>query len=201
MGHGPEQSGACVLNLKEWNNAAESYENVLEVYPEFRPAYERARSLEHDVLFNYQRAFMLNESWLQRNPDDLAAIASLAETYFTTGDFDECARRISSLLADNRFDEKTKSSLRALEIANLIALSRSAEVPARVKDLIETIESRGIDFRVQSSFAGIEHFIRQSKLSPAQQAWLLQFFAAMSRENRDAIVKELKAVAASFTPN
>lgn len=176
-------------NLKDWTSAAEYYKNVLDVYPEFRPAYERARFLEHEVLFNYQRAFRLNESWLQRNPDDLLAAATFAENHFTTGSFDECARRISPLLSDM----KITIPIRALEIVNLIALNRSAEVPAKIKSLIEVLESQPADFRVEWSFAGIKHYISQNDQFAGSRVWLLGLFEAMGSENRDAILKKVRA--------
>jgi tetratricopeptide (TPR) repeat protein len=177
-------------NLKEWTSAAEYYENVLAVYPEFRPAYERARFLEHEVLFNYQRAFKLNESWLQRNPNDSLAAASFAESHFTTGNFDECARRLSSVLSD----AKISIPLRAVEIANLIALNRSAEVPAKMENLIEALESQKADFRVEWSFDGTKHFISQSEQFAANRTWLLELFEAMRGENRDSILKKVKSL-------
>ncbi len=180
------------FNLKEWTGAAESYENVLEVHPDFRPAYERARFLEHEVLFNYPRAFKLNESWLQRNPNDVSAVANFAENHFTTGRFDECERHISTLLSDTKFDAKSKIAIRALEIANLVALNRSAEVPARMKNLIEVLESQPADFKVQRSFAGTKHFISQSEQFAPKRVWLLEIFAAMEGENREAISKKLR---------
>jgi tetratricopeptide (TPR) repeat protein len=187
-------------NLKEWTSAAEYYENVLAVYPEFRPAYERARFLEHEVLFNYQRAFKLNESWLQRNPDDLLAAANFAENHFTTGSFDECGRRISLVLSDARTEAKIKIPLRVIEIANLIALNRSAEVPPKIKNLIEALERQKADFRVEWGFAGITHFISQNEQFAANRTWLLGIFGAMGGENRDAIVKRLKVVSETFEP-
>jgi tetratricopeptide (TPR) repeat protein len=188
------------FNLKEWTSAAESYENVLEIYPDFRAAYERARALEHEVLFNYQRALKLNEAWLQRNPNDFSAVADLAENHFTTGTFEECGRRISSALSDERFDAKLKIVLRAIEIANLIALNRSAEVPLKMKNLIEMVGSQQADFKVQRSFAGIQHFISESPQFAARKAWLSELFSAMGAENRDAITQKLRAASQSFTP-
>src|SRR5689334_7776679 len=186
------------FNLSQWNSAAESYESVLEVHPDFRPAYERARFLEQEVLFNYERTFKLNESWLKRIPDDLAALAGLAETYFTTGKFDECARRISAVLSDQRFDATITVPLRALEIANLIALHRPAEVPARLKILIEAVESQPAGFKMQRSFKGIERFIDVNQQFAANKEWLLQLFAGMFGENRDAISKKLRTSSETF---
>ncbi|HKU76638.1 MAG TPA: tetratricopeptide repeat protein [Pyrinomonadaceae bacterium] len=187
------------FNLKEWTSAAPLYQNVLEVYPDFRPAYERARFLEHDVLFNYQRAFKLSQTWLQRNPNDLSASADFAEKLFTTGSFEESERRTSSLLSDVRVEAKLKIPLLAIEIANLIALKRSTEAPSRIKNLIELLEAQPADFRLQWTFAGTKHFINQSQQLAADKDWLLRLFSAMSGENRDAIVKELTAAAGNFS--
>lgn len=169
-------------NLKEWASAAECYENVLAVYPDFRPAYERTRFIEHEILFNYQRAFKLTESWLQRNPNDSLAAANFAENHFTTGRFDELS------------DAKITIPLRVIEIANLIALNRSAEVPAKIKNLIEALESQKADFKVEWSFAGTKHFISQSDQFAASRVWLLGLIDAMGSENRDAIIKNVRAL-------
>lgn len=189
------------FNLKEWTSAAPLYQNVLEVYPDFRPAYERARLLEHDVLFNYQRAFKLSQSWLQRNPGDLSAAADFAEKLFTTGSFEESERRISSLLSDVKAEARVKIPLLAIEIANLIALKRSTEVPSRMTNLIDLLAAQPADFKLQWSFAGTKHFISQSQQLAANKDWLLRLFGAMGGENRDAIIKEVKAASENFNPN
>ncbi len=187
------------FNLKEWTSAAPLYQNVLEVFPDFRPAYERAKFLEHDVLFNYQRAFKLSQSWLQRNPSDFSAAADFAEKHFTTGSFEESERRISSLLSDARVEARIKIPLLAIEIANLIALKRSTEVPLRMKNLIELLEAQPADFKLQWSFEGTKHFISKNHQLGANKDWLLQLFGAMAGENRDSIVKEVKATSENLS--
>lgn len=186
------------FNLKEWSSAAECYENVLEVHPDFRPAYEQAWFLEHEVLFDHQRALKLIEPWLLQHPNDPSATASFAEVHFTTASFDECARRIAALLSDNRVEAKIKIPLRMIEIANLIALDRSAEAPSRMQSLVEALESQPSEFKVQRRFAGVEHLIAEHQRFAAKKAWLLEFFAAMRGENRDAIIKKLRAALDTF---
>jgi tetratricopeptide (TPR) repeat protein len=187
------------VNLKYWTSAAQCYENVLEVFPDFRSAYEKARWLEHEVIFNYQRAFNLSQSWLHRNPNDRSVVADLVEEHFTTGSFDECERRLAAVLSDHRIESRNKISLLAIGIANLIALKRPMEVPARMKNFIELLESQPADFKLQRSFAGTKYFINQSQQPDANKAWLLRFFGAMDGENRDAIIKQVKAAFESFT--
>jgi tetratricopeptide (TPR) repeat protein len=179
------------FNLKEWTSAAQLYENVLEVHPDFRPAYERARFLEHEVLFNYQRAFKLSQSWFQRNPSDLSAAADFAENHFTTGSFAESERCISSLVSNVKVEARIKIPLLAIEIANLIALKRSAEVPAILKNLVELLEAQSTDFKMQRSFKGIERFVSQNQQLAEKKDWLLRLFGALAGENRDAIISIL----------
>jgi tetratricopeptide (TPR) repeat protein len=179
------------FNLKEWLSAAGCYENVLEVYPDFRPAYEKARFLEHEVLLNFPRALKLNEQWLQRNPGDSLAAATLAENQLTTGSFEESERRISSALSDAKIEAQIKIPVRAIEIANLVALNRSTEVPSKLNDLIKVLEGQPVDFKVRWSFAGIKWSVSH-KTFPAKRDWLVELFEAMEGENREAIVKKLR---------
>ncbi|HKU74728.1 MAG TPA: tetratricopeptide repeat protein [Pyrinomonadaceae bacterium] len=189
------------FNLREWSSAAQCYENVLEVYPASQLEYEKASFLEHDVLFNYKRAFELNQVWLQNNPHDLSAIAKFAEKHFTIGSFDESERYMSSLaLFDVRFPPETKIALQTIEIANLIGLNKSTEVPLRMKKLIELLQNQPPNFSLQWSFGGTKHFISESHHLAANKAWLLQFFAAMEGENRDAIIKGLKSASENLNP-
>lgn len=187
------------FNLKEWASSAQPYENVLEVYPDFRPAYDRARFLEHEVLFDYQRAFKLSQSWLQRSPVDLTVAADFAENHFTTGNFEECGRRISPVLSDVRVEARIKIPLLAIEVASLVALKRAAEVPSRMKNLIELLEAQPADFKLQWSFEGTKHFISQSQQLAVNKDWLLRLFGAMAGANRDAIVKEVKLLNPQIT--
>ena len=182
------------FNLKEWTSAAQLYENVLEIHPDFQPAYERARFLEHEVLFNYQRAFKLSQSWLQRNPGNLSATADVAEKLFTTGSFEESDRQISLLLSDVRVEPATKIALLAIDVANLVALKKSTEVWERLKNLVDLLETQPASFKLHRSFEGTKHFINQSQQLAATKDWLLQMFRALAGENRDVVVKELKVL-------
>ena len=182
------------FNLKEWTSAAQLYENVLEIHSDFQPAYERAGFLEHEVLFNYQRAFKLSQSWLQRNPGNLSAAADVAEKLFTTGSFEESDRQISLLLSDVRVEPATKIALLAIDVANLVALKKSTEVWERLKNLVDLLETQPASFKLQRSFEGTKHFINQSQQLAATKDWLLQMFRALAGENRDVIVKEIKVL-------
>jgi tetratricopeptide (TPR) repeat protein len=188
------------LVLEDWTSAAECYANVLKVQPNNKRAYETASFLEHEVLFNYHQAFELNESWLRLHPDDLWALASFAETHFTTGRFEQCAQRITTLLANEKLDVRAKIALRTIEIANLLALRQSSNVLPKMNLLIETVSAQATDFKVGRSVEGIKHFISHDERLKPSKDWLTLLFTAISSENRDSIVTGLKTLSANFTP-
>jgi tetratricopeptide (TPR) repeat protein len=119
---------------------------------------------------------------------------NLARAYFNLKDWNNAAECYRSVLADESFDARIKVPIGALEIATLVALNRSAEVAAKLKSLIEMLEKQPANFRVRWNFADIQHVISQDPQFTAKREWLLQLFATMGGENRDAIVKRLRAV-------
>jgi tetratricopeptide (TPR) repeat protein len=187
------------FNMKEWTTAAQLYENILEIQPSFQAAYVRARNLEREKLFNFKLAFNLTQAWLQRN-HDFNGTVYFAEDHFSTGSFEESERRISLLTRDVQSNPTINISLLATEIANLIALKKSTEVPLKMKNLIALLETQPVDYKVHWYFEGTKHFIGESQQFGANKDWLLRLFGAMAGENRDAIIKEVKALGESFRP-
>ena len=112
-------------HLEDWANAAASYAAVLTVYPDDKKAYDTASYLYHETLFEFPRAFMLNQRWLERNPADLAGLSDFAERHFTTGRFTECEQRIALLLANPAVGPSIQIALQAIQIANSLALGKS----------------------------------------------------------------------------
>jgi hypothetical protein len=49
----------------------------LQVYPNYQHAYQRASFLYHEILFNFQLAYELDEPWLEKNPDEPLALVIL----------------------------------------------------------------------------------------------------------------------------
>jgi tetratricopeptide (TPR) repeat protein len=184
--------------LRNWLDAAESYANVLTVYPDEEEAYTRASALYHDVLFKFDKAFALNQQWLARHPDDISAQADFAEKHFTTARFDECERRINALLVKPEVSGSTKSALRAIEIADLLALNQADKIPARMEALITEIARQPAEFKVGWVFDGTKHFIGQNeKLSPYRE-WLVKLFDAIGGKDRETIFKGLQEAKVSF---
>src|SRR5262249_27913831 len=136
------------IALEDWPNAAASYANVLQVYPDAEEAYSAASRLYHEVLFQFPEAFALNQHWLERHPDDLSALSDFAEKHFTTGRFVECVQRIGTLVENPTVKASTKIALRAIEIANLLAMNNSSLVPDKFQTLIDSLTAQADDFKV-----------------------------------------------------
>jgi tetratricopeptide (TPR) repeat protein len=203
--HSPQQWVMTQYNLAEvyhllrnWLGAAEAYANVLTLYPSDEEAYTISSSLYHQVLFRFEEAFTLNQQWLARHPNDISAQADFAEKHFTTARFEECERRINALLAVPEVSAGTKSALRAIEIADLLALNKADRISPKMEALIAEVSCQPAEFKVGWVFDGTRHFISQTeKLSPYCD-WLDKLFDAIGGEDRETILKGLKEVEESF---
>jgi tetratricopeptide (TPR) repeat protein len=188
--------------LQDWPNVAASYANVLKVYPDYEKAYQTASYLYHEVLHtypaDYAAAFTLNQNWLARHPDDLSTQCDFAEKHFTTGRFAECETRIAVLLANPEIAPPVKIALRAIEIANLLALNKAGQILEKLDLLQPAIASQPDTFKVGWTFNGTKHFISQHEPLAPYRAWLLQFFSALEGENREAILRDLQSVRADY---
>lgn len=158
-----------------------------------------AQRLLKEAVTAYQEALLV---WTRPQRPQQWAMAqnNLARAYSNLQDWTNAAQCYESVLSDDRVDVRIKISLLPMEIANLIALKRTGEVPVKMNHLIELLEAQPAEFKLQSAFAGTRHFINRNKQFDAKRTWLLKFLEAMDGANRDAIVREVKVVAANFTP-
>jgi hypothetical protein len=168
------------------------------VYPDAEEAYSNASRLYHEVLFQFPEALALNRHWLERHPDDLSALSDFAEKHFTTGRFVECAQRIGVLVENPTVEASTKIALRAIEIANLLALNNVAQVPAKFQTLIDSLAAQPDDFKVTWAFNGTRHFIDQHAQMAPYRTWLEQLFTALEAEDRQTALTGLQVARAGF---
>jgi tetratricopeptide (TPR) repeat protein len=184
--------------LKDWPNALTSYLHVLHASPESQEAYQGASYLSHEVFFQFPQAFALNQQWLERHPEDLGTLSDYAERHFTTSRFAECEQRLTALLVHPDVAPQTIVALRALEIANLLALGEAARVSDKIDTMLETISKQPEDFKVTWSFGGTLYFISQYAPLAPHRDWLHQFFGALIDTDRQAMVTGLEGARASF---
>jgi tetratricopeptide (TPR) repeat protein len=185
--------------LKNWKDAAISLQHILDLAPNDKYTYQNLASICHEQLFEYARAYTLHDQWLRRFPEDAAAQADFAETHFTTGRFAEFAARLKPLLANPELPAATKIALQMIEVANLLALDQSAQVPAALMALLETIAAQPADFRVTWSFNGTLHFIGTHEPLAARRDWLRQLITVLQADNRDVILTGLRAAQKQFS--
>ena len=181
-----------LLLLQDWPNAALSYVNVLHVYPDDRQAYQTASYLYHERLFQFPEAFTVNQQWIERHPDDLAALSDFAEKHFTTERFAECAQRLAALLAHPDMEPQVRVALQAITIANLLALDKATGVPDAIDTMLETIGQQPEDFQVTWTFQGTLYFIRQYMPLAPYRDWLQQWFHAFAATDRQSTVMRLE---------
>jgi hypothetical protein len=96
----------------------------------------------HETRFEFPRAFMLNQRWLERNPADIVALSDFAERHFTTGRFSECEQRIALLLTNPAVEPSIQIALQAIQIPTSLALGKTDLVPGRIDALVEDITNQ-----------------------------------------------------------
>ncbi len=178
--------------LEDWANAAVCYTNVFHEYQGIEEVNARLSGILHERIFMFAEAFALNGHRVKLDAEDLSAQSDFAETHFTTARFAEAETRINALLANPKVEADIKTALRAIQIANGLAVGKSATV--NLNSLIALIAAQPPDFQVGWSFRGTLHFIETNDKFTANRAWLQQLFAAFEQENRDAILKALRAL-------
>jgi hypothetical protein len=92
----------------------------------------------------------------------------------------------------------TKIALRAIEIANLLALGNTAQVPDRLQTMIDSLVTQPDDFKVTWTFSGTQHFIDQHAPLAPYRTWLGQLFSALKTEDRQMALTGLQAARAGF---
>jgi len=187
----------CLL-LKDWAGASDAYANVLQVYPDYAEAYQRAADLYHEKLFKFDQAFALHQQWLARHEDDARALSDFTETHLTTARFSECTKLVAVLLAKPEVSADTKTALRTIEIASLLALKQSRQAAAKLDALIEDVARQPPTFKVEWSFDGTRYFISHSEHLAASRIWLAQLLDALASKDRDTMLKTLQEARTAF---
>jgi hypothetical protein len=183
--------------LGDWSRASESIELVLQAFPNDEEMNRLGAVVYHEELFNFERAFALKQ-WLAKRENSVNAQANLAESHFTTARFAEAGQRIEALLAKPEVSASTKTALRALEIANLLALNRNNQVRDKLVALIAEVAQQPSAFKVEWNFPGTRYFIAHNEKMSPDRAWLERLLNALESQDRESMLKALRAVQADF---
>jgi tetratricopeptide (TPR) repeat protein len=186
------------LGLDRPQEAAKGFAEVLSVEPANLRALSGLSYIYHEILFDYDEAFRLQQHWIRVYPDMVEAEADNAEKHFTTKRFDECERLIAALLRREGLDPGIGVSLRAIQIANLLALGKPDSVGLKIDSLINFVKTQPPGFEVSWHFNGTAHFIGKEERFAKHRDRLLQMLAAVKAGQRDIIIDELGKVRAGF---
>lgn len=188
------------LARHDWATAAESYRNVLTLYPDDTEAYHTAHFAYHDKLFAYTSAFDLSNNWLERHPHDMSAQVNFAELHVVTGRYAEAERRFSDLVAKPNLDANSKSGVLILGIMNAVALKKAAIIPQKLQELKAFISVQPETFRVSWTFVGTKHYVQTEPVFAPHRDWLNKLFSIVDAKDRSALLSALDQVQASFRP-
>lgn len=190
----------AALLLEDWPTAAESYRNVLTLYPDYNAAYQAANGVYHDKLFAYQSAFEVTKQWLDRHPEDVSAQSNFAEAHVTTGRYEEAARGLGVLLKKPELDPSSVVGLRVLDIVTALALKKAATIPQKLQELRTFVSGQPETFHADWSFDGTKHYVETESVFVPYREWLKNLFAVVESKDRAALLAALDRVQASFKP-
>ena len=180
--------GDTYFSMGEYWKSSEVYKRYIHLNPDDN---WKAMFLAHDLLFDFDRAFALNQQILARNPDSPSALANLAEACFTTGRHEEYDQRVTALLVSGHLDASTEVALRAIDIANMLALGKTGEARHKLNQLTQFIEMQHKDFQTRWRFRGVKHHIsHREQLKPYRQE-LIALFDSLENDNRDKILSSV----------
>jgi len=166
-------------------------------------AYKNAIRLYHEVLFDFPKAFELNQQWLQQHPNDLLEQIKFVEKHFTTGRFAECEEQIKRFINKKDYSPEVYIVMGVISIGNNLALKRSGQVLDRIDLLLGIISKqpkpKSYTVKWPWPFEGTKHFISQNETLAPYRAWLLQLFQALEiKAGREAILAALREVREKF---
>ncbi|UCE07515.1 MAG: hypothetical protein JSW07_05640, partial [bacterium] len=184
--------------LQDWQNTADCYANVLKVYPDYEEAYKEAVHLYHNVLFNFSKAFDLNQLWLEQHPDDLLEQIKFIEKLFTTSRFKECETKATRFIENKDFSAIVHIVVGVINVGNQIGLQKTDQIPLQIDSLYTIASRQPINFKIDWTFTGIKHFINQNEHLAHHRQWLIHLFEAVEQEDRESILAALQAVRESW---
>ena len=103
----------------------------------------------------------------------------------------------TELLANPAVEPRVQLALRAIYIANALALGNTDLVPGRINALVDGIAQQPEEFKVGWPFKGTRHFVGHNEVLTPYRAWLMPFFDAIEGPNRHAILSVLQEVRSS----
>jgi hypothetical protein len=202
----------ALAELQDDAGVAAVLEDLLRVDPHNADLYNDAQTLYHEVVFDFDAAHRVNRTWLEHNPNDLAARCNFAETLLTSGRAAEARDALATLIAANAptayapakappLPLDIEAALRLLEIAALTRLAADGDAEAsadaaeqlaeRRDQLAELLAAQPDDAAIGWSFGGALHYLSTAPDFAPHRERLLPLFQAAA-QGRDALLAMLR---------
>jgi tetratricopeptide (TPR) repeat protein len=179
--------------------AADAFSAVLEVDPRNSEARSRLSGVLQDDLFDYEKAFVVNDAYTSLVPGDYAAGLDFVEIHFTTGRFQGCLERSAKMRAEADLSPSGRLVLGVLEIMCNLGLHNRPEAKAKFAEIDTLLASADSAKALPSwSFKGTTHFINTSDAFVEYKEPLTQLLHALESGDIEAIRRNLKPVGASL---
>jgi len=180
---------------QNWPAAIEHYLDAYKVNPD--SAAERLAVIYHDKVFQFDKALEMNRYLANREGDAKnRALPGLIENLFTVGRYNESLQTIEtfkSILNDSP-SSKDVALAHAFEIAAWICLDNPDKERKISNTLMELLKQQPETFSLSKDFPGVKYFIENNKNLGHHRQWLLAFFTALEKDNRDGIIANLEAL-------
>jgi tetratricopeptide (TPR) repeat protein len=174
-----------------WPAAIDYYQNVYKVYPRY--VAHKLATIYHDKVFRFEKSLEMNLYLVNQDSSDRSAQLRLVESYFTTGRFKQGNQHILRL--KDVYSDPSYSIiaifLKVFEIANFVGLNETGKAADQLEILIDIIGKQSQDFKLGWEFTGTKYFIQTNKELEPHEKWLLSFFTALEKEDRNAIIAGL----------
>lgn len=177
---------------ENWNAAIECYQQVYKVYPVI--AASKLAELYHNRVFRFDKALEMNLYLVNREEPYAESMLRLVENYFTAGYYSEGNQYIDafkSALVDSSLSE-VFIIFQIFEIDNFVGLNQDAAASLRLVKLINLIGEQAPDYKVEWNFTGSKYYVSDNEALAHYRVWLMSFFAALEKDNRDDILAALK---------
>jgi tetratricopeptide (TPR) repeat protein len=178
--------------IRDWDSAARSFENALKINNQDEKAYKFLRHLYQQILFRFNDALQLNETWLITHPNDLNASISIIESEFTTGRFNQCAEHIKRLRGNKEVNQTDRILLSIIEICNLLAMRRIKEAEDNIGELASLLRLGEVTVPINTQMEGMVFYSTHSADLAPFHNWFVQFFTGLQAKNLDVIFQNLR---------
>ena len=179
---------------QDYHGAGQAYTRVLEIDPDHEQARDRLGFILQDHLFEYERARTVISYWVDRRDAGGEKLVSYAQTLLTTERFEQHEAFVAGLLANDEFNQRLEVVLRALQIANFVALEMHERAFSSLASLVAELSSRSRSFAIDWSFRGTIHFIEENDTFGTHQAWLVEFFDALETETDSDLINRIRSM-------